>query len=178
MVATDWQAIGAVGSAVAAVGALAVVILTVALARSAQRSANAAVDAATGAWRPVLVPHRLKVVHTSRSVADTTVEVRNVGRGPTLEIRMTLNGRGGAFDRYPAYIAPPDARIEYGGLTIPSISTSCDVVVTYCDIAGRGYVSRARAQLRQPQRPPGSGASVEIEGFLTELRFERSRSSK
>jgi len=133
--AVDWQAVGALGSAGAAIGAFVVLVFTARMARSSQRSAEAAVDAATGAWRPVLVPETFKVSHNGgKREAGVRVIARNIGRGAAVKVRMTIDGRGNVFEQYPAYIASPGATLEYGGLEIESGLAACVVLFTYQDI--------------------------------------------
>lgn len=181
MFATDWTAIGAIGTLSASVLTLAVVMLTVSMARSAQRSADAAVEEAAGAWRPAVLPWSVEASYPGTSdLASIKVDVKNYGNGPALNGQVQVTSDGPDENIIPLSVAPAGSTATLGGFPVPASAKECQVVISYDDLGGRRHVVRANVQLRRPATAP-KGQTAQTLGYLRRVVAEdptRSQSSR
>lgn len=112
--AFGWEAVAALGGAFAALGTLGALVFlwrntrdAGAAAEAAQRSADAALEEAAGAWRPVLAVEEGTLIHNfglaqSDGEVQLQISLRNIGRGPALRIRASLE----------PHVMPGDSRLS------------------------------------------------------------------
>ena len=149
--AIDWQAVGAIATAIAAFGSLAVVVLTARMARSAQATASAASDEAAAAWRPVLLPTEVEAHYdVRRHDVALVVELRNAGQGPALNASLSVAG-GRSRDEAPIEILTAGSYVKLHGLKLPADTVEADLTVQYDDLGGQTQKTLASFDFRPPE---------------------------
>jgi hypothetical protein len=128
LLATDWQAVGAIATGVAALGSLAVILLTARMAGSAQKAAEAAGEEAAGAWRPVVLPEHVQATYSGgRTTVWTEVRLRNSGSGPALNLRLSVSSDDESSELpIPTAVLPAEAELRSTGLELPAETTACE----------------------------------------------------
>jgi hypothetical protein len=144
--------------ALVAIGTITLAAVTAGLAWSTRTVAQATRDEIGAAWRPVLLPQSAEIMQRSaQSPVSLKIKVKNVGRGPALEVTARLELPDGTTRHIGAPGEQPipeplpveeELELQFSVDDPLQLSQLAQLSLSYVDLGDRSH--QTRAELRDP----------------------------